>query len=58
MFAWMSENVVTIIALAVILIVVGFAVFSLVRDRKRGCGVCTGNCATCGMRCSYNKNKE
>ncbi len=58
MFEWISNNAVTVIAIAVILIVVGFAVFSLMRDRKRGSGGCTGNCATCGMGCSYGKSKK
>ena len=58
MFAWIAENAATVIAIAAILIVVGFAVFSLVKDRKRGSGGCTGNCATCGMGCSYGKNKK
>ena len=58
MFEWIANNAVTVIAVVVILIVVGFAVFSLARDRKRGSGGCTGNCATCGMGCSYGKNKK
>ena len=58
MFAWIADNAVTVIAIAAILIVVGFAVFFLVKDRKRGSGGCTGNCATCGMGCSYVKNKK
>ncbi len=58
MFAWIANNAVTLIAIAVILIIAGFAVFSLVKDKKRGSGGCTGNCATCGMGCSYSKNKK
>ena len=54
MFAWIAQNAVTIIAIAVILLVVGIAVYSLVRGKKRGCG-CTGNCASCGMGCAGNK---
>ncbi|MBQ7715457.1 MAG: FeoB-associated Cys-rich membrane protein [Clostridia bacterium] len=58
MFAWIADNVVTIAASAVLLLVVVFAVFVLVKDKKRGSGGCTGNCATCGMGCSLrNKNK-
>lgn len=58
MFAWISENVVTIIVIAVILVLIGIAVFSLVKDKKNKKGGCTGNCATCGMGCSYIKNKN
>ena len=54
MFEWIAENAATVIAAAVVLIVAGFAVFSLVKDKKRGSGGCTGNCATCGMGCSCN----
>ena len=57
MFAWIADNAVTIIAIAVILIVIGLAVFSLVKEKKRSPGGCTGNCATCGMGCSYGKKK-
>ena len=37
--------------------VIGVAVFSLVKDKKSKKGGCTGNCATCGMGCSYSKKK-
>ncbi|MBQ7669871.1 MAG: FeoB-associated Cys-rich membrane protein [Clostridia bacterium] len=57
MFAWIAENVTTVIALAGLFAVVGIAVFSIVKDKKKKqkSGGCTGNCATCGMGCSYNK---
>ncbi len=52
MLAWISQHAVTILTLAVILLLVGAAVFSLVKDKKRKKGGCTGNCATCGMACA------
>ena len=55
MFAWIADNAVTVAAIAVILIMTGIAVFSIVKDKKNKKGRCTGNCATCGMGCSYNK---
>ena len=58
MFAWIADNAVTIIVIAVILVLIGIAVFSLLRDKKNKKGECTGNCATCGMCCQHAvKNK-
>lgn len=58
MFAWIADNALTVVAAAAVLALAGIAVFSLVREKKKGTGACTGNCATCGMACSYNKNKK
>ncbi|MBQ9468418.1 MAG: FeoB-associated Cys-rich membrane protein [Clostridia bacterium] len=58
MFAWIAENAATVVAAAAVLIVIGLAVFFLVRDKKKGKGGCTGNCATCGMNCSCGKSKQ
>ena len=55
MFGWIAENAATVIALAAVLILIGGAVFSLARDRKKA-GPCTGNCATC-RACSCGKKK-
>ena len=57
MFAWLAENAVTVIVIAVLLAAVGLAVFYLIKEKrkKQKSGGCTGNCATCGMNCSYNK---
>ena len=57
MFAWIAENALTLAVIAVILAVAGLAVFSLVRDKKKKKGGCTGNCATCGMGCSCGAYK-
>jgi len=57
MFAWIAENAVTVAVIAAVLIMVGVAVFSLVRDKKNKKGICTGNCATCGMCCSHSEKK-
>ena len=56
MLAWIAENSVTVIALAVIATVCGLAVFSLVRDKKKKTGGCTGSCASCGMCCPRGEN--
>ncbi len=51
MFEWISQNAVTIVTIAVLLVIAGLAAWSLIRDKKRGkaSGGCTGNCATCRM---------
>ena len=58
MFAWIAENALTLAVIAVILAVAGLAVVSLVRDKKKKKGGCTGNCATCGMGCSCGVSKK
>ena len=58
MFAWIAENAVTIIVIAVILVLIGVAVFSLVKNKKSKKGCCTGNCETCGMSCSYKQKTK
>ena len=57
MFEWIAENAVTIIVLAIVLVIVGIAVFSLVKQKKNKSCCCTGDCSTCGMGCSYGKKK-
>ena len=54
MFAWLSENAVTLTAVAILLAAVGGAVFSLIKGKHK-CGGCTGNCASCKAGCSCNK---
>ena len=58
MFAWIAENAVTIIVITVILVLIGVAVFSLLKDKKNNKGGCTGNCAACGMRFSYDQKTK
>ncbi len=55
MFAFIRDLAITMIAGAAVLIVTGLAVFSVVKEKKKKTGGCTGNCATCGMGCSHNK---
>ena len=58
MFAWIADNAATVIAGAVVLIIIGAAVFSVLKDKKRNSCGCTGNCAACGMGCSCAKNNR
>ena len=55
MFAWIAENAVTIVVIAVLLVIVGLAVFYLVK-KKSSCS-CFGNCAACKAGCSCNKDE-
>lgn len=58
MFAWLAEHGITILALTVVLALILVAVFSLLKERKRPTGGCTGNCASCRMGCGQAEKKE
>ena len=58
MFAWIADNAATVIAAAVLLVSVGVAVFSVLREKKNKKGGCTGNCASCGMGCFKTNDKN
>ena len=58
MLAWIAENAVTLAAMAVVLVLIGAAVVSLVKDKKNNKGGCTGNCASCGMGCPYKQKTK
>lgn len=48
----MEKYIGTIIVAAVLVLVVGFVIYRMIKDRKIGKG-CTGNCASCGGHCSH-----
>ena len=48
MFAWLSANLINIALIAVIALVVGLLIRSMIRDRRAGKSSCGGNCASCG----------
>ncbi len=48
MFAWLSANLINIALIAVIALVVGLLIRSMIRDKKAGKSSCGGNCASCG----------
>ena len=58
MFAWIADNALTIATVAAVLLMIGFAVYSVVKDKKNNNGGCTGNCGTCGMSCSCCGKKK
>ena len=47
MFTWIAENAVTVVAAAVVAALIGVALFSVVRSKKKK-GGCTGDCVSCG----------
>ncbi len=48
MSAWLSANLINIVLIAVLALVVGLLIRSMIRDRKAGKSSCGGNCAACG----------
>ena len=56
MLAHIADNALTIIVIGIILLLVGIAIFTLVRDKKKHKDACTGNCASCGVGCPYCKH--
>lgn len=50
----------TVLVIAIIVVIVAFAVFSIVRDKKKGKCSCGNSCSSCGMNgmCHKDKNKK
>lgn len=48
MLAWLSENLVNIVIIAILLFVVGWLIRGMIRDKKAGKSSCCGSCASCG----------
>ena len=48
MFSWLSANLINIVLVAVIVLITGLLIRSMVRDKKAGKSYCGGNCASCG----------
>ena len=48
MFTWLSANLVNLVIVAVLVLIVSFAIRSMIRDRKAGKSSCGCNCASCG----------
>ena len=56
MLDWLAENAGTIAVLLVLIAVVAAAVFSMIRDKKKGKSCCGSNCAHCACSCSCHKH--
>lgn len=48
MFAWLGANLINIALIAVIALVTGLLIRSMIRDKKAGKSSCGGSCASCG----------
>ena len=55
---WFAENLGTIIVVAILLVVVGAAVFSIIRSKRKGKSSCGCGCANCAMRGSCHKSSN
>ena len=49
MLAWLSANLINIVLIAVLVLITGMLIRSMIRDRKAGKSSCGGNCASCGV---------
>ena len=60
MLAWLSANLINIVLIAVIVLITGMLIRSMIRDRKAGKSSCGGNCASCGAcsKCSMTKKAD
>ena len=48
MLTWLSNNLINILIIAVIVLVVGWIIRGMIRDKKAGKSCCGCNCAACG----------
>ena len=55
MFAWIAENIGAIFICAVLLLIVGTIVYSMIRNKKKGRSSCGGSCSGCSMGCSCHR---
>ena len=49
MLEWLSQNIATIIICAVLAVIFGLMLWSLLRDKKKGKSSCCGGCAGCAL---------
>lgn len=57
MFAWIAENLATIIICLVLAVIVAAIIIGLVRNKKKGQSSCGCNCAHCAMAGSCHNKK-
>lgn len=56
MFAWVSENLGTIVISVVLLAIVAAIIVSMIRDKKKGKSTCGNNCSHCALSGSCHKH--
>ena len=49
MLTWLLANLINIVLIAVIALITGLLIRSMIRDSKAGKSPCGGNCASCGV---------
>ena len=49
MLAWLSANLINIVLIAVVVLITGLVIRSMIRDKKAGKSSCGGKCADCGV---------
>ncbi len=57
MFAWLSENIATIVISLILIAIVAAIIVKLVKDKKKGKSACGNNCAHCAMAGSCHNKK-
>lgn len=57
MFAWIAENIATIVICAVLVLMVTAIIASIVRDKKKGRSSCGCKCGSCPMAGSCHSKK-
>lgn len=58
MFAWIAENIGTIIICLVLILIVALIIVKLIKDKKKGKTTCGNNCAHCAMAGSCYQHTE
>ena len=48
MLAWFLANLVNIALIAVLVLITGLLIYSMIRSKKQGKSSCGGNCFACG----------
>ena len=48
---WLSQNLATIVIVAVLAVIFGLLIYSLIRDKRSGKSSCGGGCAGCANAC-------
>ena len=52
MLTWLASNLINIVIIVLLVLIVGFVIRGMIRDRKAGKSSCGGNCSSCGCSCS------
>ncbi len=58
MFAWIAENIGTILITAALVLIVALITRKLIKDKKKGKSSCGCNCAHCAMAGSCHPQKK